>query len=186
MCNGAGEDDQQQEDRHGRCQTDLLIRVSNTVHDNEIGSCAVRTAGDYIRAFEGAQRTGNGKNDIERDDRLNARQNDVLELLEFIRAVDGSCLVKRRVNRHDGTDEEDHVLADIAPEGSVDKGPVVDSLIAQPVRQRIDIEAGPGKDRIQNKPMRVKELENEAHCNAVDQIREENNGFEQLPEADLH
>lgn len=84
-------------------------------------------------AFEGGQRAGDRKDDVQHQDGLDARQDDVLELLPLVGAVDFGRLVQRRIDRHHGADEQDHVLAEITPDRGAHQRPVVNALVFQPV-----------------------------------------------------
>ena len=57
----------------------------------------------------------------------------MLELLPLVGAVDFGRLVQRRIDRHHGADEQDHVLAEITPDGGAHQRPVVNALVFQPV-----------------------------------------------------
>lgn len=60
--------------------------------------------------LEGGQRAGDRKDDVQHEDGLDARQNDMAELLELVGAIDFRGLVQRSVDRHHCADEQDHVL----------------------------------------------------------------------------
>ena len=116
---------------------------------------------------------------------LDAWQNDVFELLPSVRTVDFGRLVQRRIDRHHGADEQNHVLTKVPPDRGTHQGPVVHALILQPVRQVVELEATPLKHGIEYVATSVEELEDEADRDAVDQIREEVDGLEGAAATDL-
>ncbi|CDN42625.1 hypothetical protein BN871_BQ_00040 [Paenibacillus sp. P22] len=124
--------DDEQHDRHGRCEAEALI-LEGRVHglDDE-GLRSVGSEHHDVRNIEGLEGAGQRQQQHEREDAFDAGRGNEAEFLPAGRAVDRCRLVNVPGNGLQGADEDHHVEAHVFPHRDERQRNVDQMRIAEP------------------------------------------------------